>query len=221
VSSERFRPGRVPEQRPGQAGGTRARNRRERTESLCAAALEVFLEQGLEAATVDAITREAGIAKGSFYRYFEDKAQLVEAILAPLAGAFDGALRAAEEALERARGPEQLAAVYQQLAERLATALVQSPAVARLYLQERRAPGRGARRPIRLLSERIEQGALELTVVAHRRALLKPLPPPVTALAVVGAVEGLLFAALEGVPLGNPPEVVAALVTMMLEGVRA
>lgn len=219
MSSDRFLPGRVPEQRPGQAGGARARNRRQRTETICAAALDLFLEHGLEATTVDAITREAGVAKGSFYRYFEDKAQLVEALFAPLGAAFDDAFREAQDALEAAKGPGALAAVYQRFAEALAAALFGSPRVARLYLQERRAPDQGPRRPIRALARRIEEGALELTGVAHRRKLLKPLPPAVTALAVVGAVEGLLFAALEGTALGAPDAVVEALVRMMLEGV--
>lgn len=221
MSSERFRPGRIPEHRPGQAGGTRAINRRQRTETICAAALGLFLEQGLEATTVDAITREAGVAKGSFYRYFEDKAQLVEALFEPLTTAFDQALREAQTELEAAKKPAELPAVYQRLAAALAAALFSSPRVARLYLQERRAPDQGPRRPIRALARRIEEGAVELTRVAHRRKLLKPLPPAVTAVAVVGAVEELLFASLEGAALGAPDEIVDALVRMILDGLRA
>src|SRR5690606_34513274 len=171
--------------------------------------------------TVDAITREAGVAKGSFYRYFEDKAQLVEALFEPLTTAFDQALREAQTELEAAKKPAELPAVYQRLAAALAAALFSSPRVARLYLQERRAPDQGPRRPIRALARRIEEGAVELTRVAHRRKLLKPLPPAVTAVAVVGAVEELLFASLEGAALGAPDEIVDALVRMILDGLRA
>ena len=39
---------------------------------------------GFRRTTVAALCRAAGIAKGSFYRYFEDKAQLVEALFEPL-----------------------------------------------------------------------------------------------------------------------------------------
>ena len=36
----------------------------------------LFLERGIETVTIDEITREAGVAKGSFYRYFDDKKQI-------------------------------------------------------------------------------------------------------------------------------------------------
>ena len=68
---------REPKQRPGQPGGRRDRNRKERLKSLGHSALELFLEQGIQATTIDEITKAAGVAKGSFYRYFEDKCALV------------------------------------------------------------------------------------------------------------------------------------------------
>ena len=37
-----------------------------------------------EAVTIDEVAREAGMAKGNFYRYFRDKADLVEAVIEPV-----------------------------------------------------------------------------------------------------------------------------------------
>lgn len=45
----------------------------ERKERLYEAALELFREQGYEATTVDQITRQAGLAKGTFFNYFPTK----------------------------------------------------------------------------------------------------------------------------------------------------
>ena len=64
--------GKVPPQRPGKAGGKRARNRQQRTDALIEAGLQLFLERGVENVPIDDIAREAGMAKGNFYRYFDD-----------------------------------------------------------------------------------------------------------------------------------------------------
>jgi len=219
--SRRYPPGKLPEQRPGQVGGTRARNRQLRTAALCNAALPLFLSRGVEATTVDAITQGAGVAKGSFYRYFDDKEQLVETLLAPFAEALDAAMKTCAEAIASAEGPSALTEAYESLARDLASAFSVEPEVVRLYLQEHRGPDEGARRPVRALAQRVRSGALTLTEAAHARALLRPLAPPVTALAVVGAVESILAAALEGDLTMDPSDVIQSLVAMMLGGVAA
>ena len=50
--------------------------RDERRAQLVSAAREVFGEKGYHAATVDDITRAAGVAKGTFYLYFEEKREI-------------------------------------------------------------------------------------------------------------------------------------------------
>ena len=51
-----------------------------RREELLAAGAAVFAEVGVDAATVAAITRRAGTAKGNFYRYFASKEALLAAL---------------------------------------------------------------------------------------------------------------------------------------------
>ena len=143
----------------------------------------------------------------------------MDALLSPLASTIDGALAHCNEALSSAGDPTTLMGAYQRLALELAVALPEHRDRVRLYLQECRAPGVGARVPVRELSERIMQSAIALTEVAHEQKLLKPLPPTVTALAVVGAVETLLARYLDGMELGDIEPVATALVTMMLDGV--
>ena len=62
--------------------------------------------------------------------------------------------------------------------------------------------------------------AEELSVAAHTHGLLKPLPVPVTARAVVGAAERLFLGVLQDEPMGNVLEIPAALVTMVVDGLR-
>jgi AcrR family transcriptional regulator len=218
--SKRFEPGIVPQRRPGKEGGARDRNRRERTRSLCEAAVGLFLDKGVEATTVDDITRVAGVAKGSFYRYFEGKPQLVEALFAPVEEAVVASMKRCRQALSRARTAAELKAAYAALAGELSAVMLTSPDLVRLYLQESRGPAHGGREPIRRLSDTLMEGAVTLTKAARRQGLLRELPPRVTAVAVVGAVEAMLVEHFERGSLGEPMEATAALIAMVLDGVR-
>lgn len=210
----------MPVERPGPSGGKRDRNRQERTRAITEAALALFLERGIEGVTIDDIVRAAHIAKGSFYRYFADKEDLVAALLEPVSAAFGQAMDACDATLRRARTQEETTAAYIALGVTLARPLTEHRDTVRLYLQECRGPGVAARRPVRALADRVAERAVAATVVAHERGLLRDGPPAVSALAVVGAVERLLFAHLSGAPLGEPADVVRSLIAIILDGLR-
>lgn len=61
---------------PPLALGKRART----AERLLDAAVMLFARDGFEATSVLDITKEAGVANGTFYNYFNDKSQIVDAI---------------------------------------------------------------------------------------------------------------------------------------------
>ncbi|MFN7975570.1 MAG: helix-turn-helix domain-containing protein [Acidobacteriota bacterium] len=206
--------------RPGPAGGRRDLNRQKRRSDIAAAGLELFLARGIEAVAIDDIVKKAGVAKGSFYRYFRDKADLVEAILEPVSRGMQDAFSRGTDALGAARDRQKLVAAYQILAQSLAMSVMARPAVARLYLQESRAPRHGAARPVRRLADLIAREALALTRIARENHLLRPVDPVVSSLAVIGAVERLLFGVLaEQVPL-NPISASGELISMVLDGLR-
>ena len=48
---------------------------------LLSAALEVFSEYGVDAATIDDITQRADLGKGTFYRHFSDKAEIMACLI--------------------------------------------------------------------------------------------------------------------------------------------
>ena len=211
---------RVPPERPGPAGGRRDTNRMEKAQALQNAALELFLERGIEATTIDEITRSAGVAKGSFYRYFEDKTALVASLFAGMHQAMETVFASAADALNAADGREQLQAAYGGLSTELTGVLFAHLPQVRLYLQEARGPAEGARIPVRRLADYVAEQALSLSQVAHDRRLLREVDPRVTSLTVVGAVERLLFAILTGEDVGDPLAAALALVDLVLEGCR-
>lgn len=51
-----------------------------RRASLIAAAGELFVAKGVDATTVDDIAAQAGVAKGTFYHYFQTKADMLDAL---------------------------------------------------------------------------------------------------------------------------------------------
>jgi len=210
----------LPEERPGAIGGTRDKNRRARTDSLLKAAEQLFLERGLENVSIDDITREAGVAKGSFYRYFSSKEDVSRSLFAALAERVLGAFARAERKLRDAAGPAAVRATYLRLGRELAALVIGEPSLARLYLQESRSPDVNARTPVRQLEREISAAARRLTDVALGHGLLRKVHPQVSSLSVIGAVERLLYAYFHGELEVDPLVAMQDLVLIVLDGIR-
>lgn len=201
--------------------GKRARNRQERTEALTSAALRLFLERGIEPVTIDEIARAAGMAKGNFYRYFEDKGALVDAILAPTANAVRTEMRRGAVELGRSTTPANVSTAYFKMALALASGLSGRFDVVQLYLQENRSPATPSTAGVRALAEEMISGAIHLTQVAVDHGLLRVSDSRVSALAVVGSIEQLALAVVRGRLDAPPAEIARIIVGMVLEGIRA
>ncbi len=215
------RPRKRPAERPGPEGGARDANRRARTQDIARAALELFLQRGVEAVSVDDVVRRAKVAKGSFYTYFGGLAELLDALVEPVRDATLGALDRCEGTLRDATTREALLAGYQTLALELSATVLAHRDVTRLYLQERRAPRHGPSAPVAVLAAEIDRRAVLLTDAAHAHGLLRPLAAKVTAAIVVGAVEHLLHRALSGDDIGPLAEVPEVLLRVVVDGLAA
>jgi AcrR family transcriptional regulator len=213
-------PRRVPLRRPGKTGGKRDENRKQKTAALCGAALRLFLERGVESVTIDEIVGDAGVSKGSFYRYFDDKTDLVDAILEPVVNRLRSAFGAFQLQLASAGVGPALNGLYGSIAASLAMTFVEHPDVVRLYLQESRGPDVGARSPIRQLADEVMDMTVTATEVAIDHGFLRPFDPRVTASAVVGGIERLLFESLSGHDMGDPAAVTESVISLVLDGHR-
>jgi AcrR family transcriptional regulator len=211
---------RSPDRRPGRPGGKRDTNRKEQAVNIARAGVQLFLDRGVEGVTIDDIARAAGVAKGSFYRYFADKTALVEGIVAPLRATYASAIDATEENLRRARDAAELSRAYEGLAMGLLPVAFQYPDAIRLYLQESRSPGVGARAPLRAMSDQIAESAVRLTETAVEHGLLRVEDPRISAFAVVGAIEHLLLAVIQGRLELPPQRIVATLINLVIDGLR-
>lgn len=210
-----------PRERPGSLGGKRDLNRRKRVLDLVEAGLSLFLKRGIESVTIDEVARAAGMAKGNFYRYFQNKADLVEATLEPVANSLRSAISECNRKLYEAQDEEETLAAYSDLGMRVATVLVVHAEPARLYLQERRSPSSPDRLAVTDLAAELEGGAIRISQVAVDRGLLNITDPRVSALAVIGAVETLALASLRGqfdLDLARSAKIV---MNFVVEGLRA
>lgn len=209
-----------PLERPGAQGGKRDLNRRKRVQDLIDAGLELFLEGGIEGVTIDEVAREAGMAKGNFYRYFRDKADLVEAVIEPIAEASRIAIRECDQKLREAEDHDGTVDAYRHLGTKLIGTLAMHPAATCVYLQERRAPATPARQAISELARELDDRAIALSQVAVERGLLTVRDPRVSAVAVSGAVESLALAGLRKQFPMDPIEAANTLIGLVLDGIR-
>lgn len=199
-------------------GGKRDRNRREKTKTICQASLELFLEHGIRSVTIEQIAKKAGFAKGSFYRYFKNKEEVVESIFRPVNAGFAVAFRSSLESMAKVQGPEELMEIYQTLGMGLFQVISAHPQIVLLYLQESRTPATGANKTLGQIAKDIKENSLELTRIAHSHGLLRSMNANLTTLTVIGATESLLYDLLKGEDLGNPADVLSDLVSMILHG---
>lgn len=209
-----------PVERPGALGGKRDINRRKRVQDLIDAGLSLFLERGIEAVTIDDVAREAGMAKGNFYRYFRDKADLVGAVIEPVASTTREAVQECDAKLREAQGRDDAVAAYGHLGNRLVGALAMHPDAMCLYLQERRAPATTARQAISDLASDLDDRAMSLSQVAADRQLVAISDPRVSAVAVLGAVEALALASVRNQVQMDPIETTKSLIAIVLDGLQ-
>ena len=207
-------------ERPGAVGGKRDLNRRKRVQDLVDAGLALFLARGIEAVTIDEVAREAGMAKGNFYRYFRDKADLVEAVIEPVGETTRSALDACHKSLSETDDRVGAMAAYAELGNRLVGVLAMHPDAMCLYLQERRAPATNARHAVSDLAKELDARAMALSQVAVDQKLVHIADPRVSALAVLGAVEALALASVRDEIQLDPVETTKSLISIVLEGLQ-
>lgn len=207
------------DERPGDEQSRRAQNRIQRTESIVNAALRLYLQRSYETVSVQDIAAEAGVAKGSFYRYFDDKATVLQTMLSPVTSSFEETASRCDAQLRSAHSEEELTLAYQLLAIELSAVCLRHRHVVAFYLREARSAGDEERAPLRELRDLIDTLAVRLTNTAMSHGLIRDADPRVSAYAVVGAVENLLIHYFMEEDLGEPTAIAGRLIDLVLHGV--
>lgn len=210
----------ITRKRPGPIGGKRDENRRARAQAISDAALSLFLERGLDNVTIDEIVQRARTAKGNFYRYYKDKADLVRALFAPMVAGAPAFFKRCEDALDESESEQDVSLAYATLAQDLGRFFVASPDLVRLYLQEARGPDTPERSPVLELARLLLDQGTRISVRARELGLLRDHAGRLTAIVVIGAVEQLLLRVFAGDDVGPLDALPAKLVSIILDGTR-
>ena len=150
--------------RPRQSRGQR------RVELLLDAAAEVIAEQGLQAATAEAIAQRAHTAKGSLYQFFPNR----DAVVAALALRYADEMRAVHE---RAFATDPRGLSLERLIDRIVRPLAafhdQHPAFRRVFATVDAAPDSTGSAPLRLRAQLFDSfvDRLDLLFLARNPAL--------------------------------------------------
>jgi len=177
--------------------GKREERREARRAAILEAGLQLVLEEGYERASVERIAAQVGIARGTFYLYFEDKEALFRALAERLYRPMVQVLEETATALRVAPdlGTHQL--LYLQMSARLAAVVEENQQGVTLHFRERRSAG-PAGRVVGEWMARIEDLGCQMLADAAQRGLMRGVDPYTVALAIVGAAERLLWAWAEG-----------------------
>ncbi len=193
--------------------GRREANKAKKRAALLAAGRALFLEHGAASTSVEQLASHAGVARGTFYLYFENKDALFDAVIDELFVPLAGVLGDVERDLRAAETPEACLAIYQVMAARIVALGLQQKEVVLLVFQEMRGRSVPGLRPReRALIEQITR----MTRLAMDRGLVREGDARLASLMILGAIERLYYEVLTGeLPL-RAPGAMATEATVML-----
>lgn len=213
-----IQPAIVPSERPGPEGGKRDRNRRMRTRQIGESALELFLAEGVDAVTIDSIVNRAGIAKGSFYRYFESKPHVVESLFEPLRQTVSSAMNVCRLNLRHGGTRDEVFRSYQELGSTMAEGVLRYRDVTLLYLQESRGPRTEVRVPFFELRKDLRDVCVALAKAASRHGIIRNISPEVIVTSILGSVENVAYEYLSGTGIVSEADLADQVFEIILSG---
>jgi AcrR family transcriptional regulator len=164
-------------------------DKNERRQQILLHARDVFARRGYHAAKIDEIVATAGVARGTFYLYFEDKRAIFEEIV-------DGTFARLGSAFFRVDTDDPTRAVAEQVKEnikRIVHELVQDPATTKILLSD--AVGLDPAFDRKLLSFYEEVGKLLESSLAdgQARGIVAPGDTHMFAIMTLGAMKEIMY----------------------------
>ena len=177
----------------------------------------MFADKGFDAATGDDLTRQAGVAKGTFYLYFDEKRQvlhaLVESFLERLHAIGASVAREVETATDYfARITDATTEILRVFSEHRA--------LAKLAYRESMGIDRRLATMLRDFYRQIAEVEAENVRLGIRLGIFREVDPLVAAYAHIGMVERVALAFCAEEPSRPPERLAAELLALGYEGLR-
>ncbi len=191
--------------------------RDERRAQLVHAAREVFGKKGYHDATVDDITRAAGVAKGTFYLYCVEKREIYyELVRTFLQHVKDIGASVAREV----RTGQEFFARCEQAASELMRVFIEHFALARLAYRESMSLDAQLEKMLREFYRDIARVEADNIRLGIELGLFRQVDPLVCAYAHIGMVERVAFGLMNEEHPPRPEHVVRELLSIAFEGLR-
>lgn len=177
--------------------GRREDNKRRKRETLLLEGTVNFAAHGYDGASIEQIAQRSGVARGTFYLYFTDKAALfgclIDQFFTPLHSLF------VDVAAMLTTAPDRHAAmaIYRDMAGAIAfTGFAHRDTMLIAFREGRSASGGGTL--VREREQRLLDAAVAMTEVAQARGLIDIPDARLVCLVIYGAVERLTYEVLTG-----------------------
>ncbi len=185
----------------------------DRRTQLMDAALEAFSRGGYHGTHVSHIVKEAGVARGTFYLYFEGKREVFQALIDEMFASLDGVLEvidltASASPLDQMRTNFERFVGVMQARPQLTTLLIEQGAPLEPDVRER------LRSFYAELTEKVEQ----TLVLGEELGLFQSIDREVVARAIVGAVKEVFYDWDHQREAFDPRRVAEALIHLTLNG---
>ncbi len=175
--------------------GRREENKRRKRAALVDAGLEVFARDGYDRATIEAIAQGAGVARGTYYLYFDDKLALFQSLIIPWVDELVAVVDEVSQALDQAADRAEVRTIYEQMGLAIALTGLANRTPILIAFQEIRRSGE-AGEFLRAQEARILDAVTGITEQARTRGLIDVDDSAIAVRVIVGAVERLTFEVL-------------------------
>ncbi len=203
---------------PATPSARAAQKRDERRAQLVTAAREIFSEQGYHDATVDDITRRAGVAKGTFYLYFTEKKEIYYDLVRAF---FQHIMDIGASVANEVHTAAEFYARSEEAATRLLRVFSEHRSLARLAYRESASLDPTLEQMLRDFYRRIALVEAENIRAGIRLGVFRPVDPLVCAYAHIGMIERVAIGLQHEDSSPSPEHVVRELLSIAFEGLRA
>jgi AcrR family transcriptional regulator len=188
-----------------------------RRAAILDAATAVFGDKGYAAATVDDIVLRLGVARGTFYLYFDDKQDVFDALVDDFVTRLEAAVISIDVAHPTITPVEQL---RQNLARVISLALSE-PVLMRLALHDAASQGPELARRVDAFYERLHRLLDESLSIGQRIGLVRAGDRRVMVAIGLGGLKEMIYAAARGALKGDADALVEEMMLFLRGGLLA
>lgn len=190
----------------------------ERRGQLLEAARTVFSSKGYHAATVEDITKAAGVAKGTFYLYFSKKREIFYELIAQF---FEMVTQVGMSVAEEVRSPQDLFERVERASRRLARLFQDNRDLVRLTYRESMGMDDKLETMVRQFYRGMAQVEAENVKLGVELGLFREdIHPLIAAYAHIGMVERVLLAWLSDRTFPEVPDLVHQIIQLAYQGLK-